>query len=154
MATFVPQEFNSAWSGTLLTLLNQRAETLLREMEKIPGVQSAFICNMRGTALTLWYITPLDRVTANRLGESVASLMSAFPGHTFEEIEMQFEDRLVYVRTLGYARLVVIGTRNVSRALLRMTCNVAAVPFQSDKELQKNLSPTRDVGMRLGAASA
>jgi predicted regulator of Ras-like GTPase activity (Roadblock/LC7/MglB family) len=152
MATLVPQEFNAEWGGALLGLLNRRAEALLREMEKVPGVQSAFVCDARGTALVLWYITPLDRETASRVGVSVVNLMNAFSGHTFDEIDLRFEDRLVYARTLGNAFLVVVSAREVNRALLRMTCNVAAAPFLADKELQRNLSPTTrlDIGMRFG----
>jgi|GEM_PF-978836 hypothetical protein len=152
MATLVPQEFTAEWSGALLALLNRRAEALLREMEKIPGAQSAFVCDARGNALVLWYTTPLTRETASRVGERVVNLFNAFPGKTFEEVEMRFDDRWLYARTLGNAFLVVVCTRDVNRALVRMTCNVAAVPFQTDKELQKNLLPhTRlDVGMRFG----
>lgn len=154
MATLVPQEFTAEWGGALLAQLNKRAETLLREMDKVPDVQCAFICDARGNALVLWYtIPPITREAASRVGACMVNLWKAFPGHIFEEIEMHFEDRWLYARTLGNAFLVVVCTRDVNRALLRMTCNVAAVPFQADKELQKNLSARPDIGMRLGMGS-
>lgn len=150
MATLVPQEFNAEWSGALLALLNRRAEALLREMDKVPGVQSAFVCDGRGNALVLWYNVPITRETASRVGGCIANLWTAFSGHTFEEIEMRFEDRWLYARTLGNAFLVVVCTRETNRALLRMTCNVAAAPFLADKELQRNFVARPDIGMRFG----
>lgn len=150
MATLVPQEFNAEWGGALLALLNRRAETLLREMDKVPGVQSAFVCDSRGNALVLWYNVPITRETASRVGGCIANLWSAFAGHTFEELELRFDDRGVYARTLGNAFLVVVCMHTVNRALLRMTCNVAAAPFQADKDLQRNLSARPDIGMRFG----
>lgn len=153
MATLVPQEFTPEWSGALLVTLNKRAEALLREMDKVPGVQSAFVCDTRGTALVLWYNVPITRETASRIGGCVANLWNAFSGHTFEEIELRFDDRWVYARTLGNAFLVVVCTREVNRALLRMTCNVAAAPFQADKELQSNLSPQPRIDLRFGMGS-
>lgn len=150
MATLIPQEFTPEWGGALLAQLNKRAEALLREMEKVPGVQSAFVCDLRGNALVLWYTVPITRETASRVGGCVANVWTAFPGHTFEEIEMRFDDRWVYARTLGNAFLVVVCAREVNRALLRMTCNVAAAPFQADKELQRNLSSKPDIGMHFG----
>lgn len=150
MATLVPHEFNAEWGGALLALLNRRAAALLREMDQVPGVQSAFICDGRGNALVLWYNVPITRETASRVGGCVVNLWTAFPGHTFEEIEMRFEDRGLYARRLGNAFLVVVYTRETNRALLRMTCNVAAAPFLADKELQRNFVARPYIGMHFG----
>lgn len=153
MAPTIIQEPNAVWSGNRLTLLNKRAWTLLQEMDKLTGAHAACICDSRGTALALWYNqVELARTTVDRVGACVANVFAAFPGHAFREIEMAYEDRLVYARMLGNAFLVVVCAPNTSLALVRMTCNVAAAPFEADKELQGYLSAgaRADIGMRLG----
>ncbi|MBM3127739.1 MAG: hypothetical protein FJ009_03790 [Chloroflexi bacterium] len=154
MAPTIIQEPTAYWSGTRLTNLNRRTFTLLQEMDRLTGAQRALICDPRGTPLAIWHLEafPLSREEAGRVGACLANLFAAFQGHTFREIEIAFEDRLVYARTLGNAFLAVVCARDTALSLVRMTCNVAAAPFETDKELQSNLSPGQktDIGMRLG----
>lgn len=153
MAQTILQEPNAVWSGGRLTLLNKRTWTLLQEMEKLAGAQMACVCDLRGAALALWYANEeFTRATADRVGECVANLLTAFPGHSFREIELRYEDRLVYARTIGSAFMVVVCAPDTSLALVRMTCNVAVAPFETDAELQRYLAvpPRVDIGMRLG----
>lgn len=153
MAPTILQEPNAMWSGARLTLLNKRVGALLQEMDKLSGAQVAWVCDVRGTTLALWYATTaLPRATTDRVSACLANLFAAFPPHSFREIEILFEDRLVYGRTLGKAWLAVVCAPNTSLALIRMTCNVAAVPFETDKELQGYLgsTPKPNIEMRLG----
>jgi predicted regulator of Ras-like GTPase activity (Roadblock/LC7/MglB family) len=151
MAPIILQEPSSEWGGARLAALNRQSEAVLKEMERLPGAQSAFVCDLRGTALALWYTSPLSRETASRIGGCIANLFTAFQGHKFNEIEILFADRRVYARTLGNAFLTVVCAPSTSLSLIRMTCNVAAAPFETDKELQGYLARGKiDIGMRLG----
>ncbi len=150
MAPIILQEPSSEWGGTRLIIVNKHTEAVLKEMERLPGAQSAFVCDLRGTALALWYTSPLSRETASRIGGCIANLFTAFQGHKFNEIEILFADRRVYARTLGNAFLVVICTPETSLSLVRMACNVAAAPFEADRELQKSLSPDLQSETRWG----
>lgn len=152
MAPTILQEPQGIWSGARLTLLNKRAWALLQEMDKLPGAQVAFLCDARGAVLAVWYTTEVARATAERVGACIANLFTAFAGHSFREIEILFGDRLVYARTLGNAFLAIVCAPNTSLSLVRMTCNVAAAPFETDKELQGHLASGQkvDIGIRLG----
>jgi predicted regulator of Ras-like GTPase activity (Roadblock/LC7/MglB family) len=139
MATTILQESNSFWYDARLTSLNKRAFALLQEMDQVPGAQHAFICDRRGTTLATWVTGELARETLDRVGACVAAIFTTFGKHSFSEIEFQFEDRLMYVRTLGNAFIAVVSARGANLALLRMTLNVAGAPFEADKDLQRYL---------------
>lgn len=149
MAPIMLQEPSTEWPGARLAVLNKHTEAVLKEMEHLPGAQSAFVCDLRGTALAMWYTTALTRETASRIGGCISNVLTAFQGHTFNEIEILFADRRMYVRTLGNAFLVVVYTPETSLSLVRIACNVAAAPFESDKELQKYLASSQQAEVRL-----
>jgi predicted regulator of Ras-like GTPase activity (Roadblock/LC7/MglB family) len=142
----------ASWSSTSYIAFNERTGVLFKGLEQSIGLQKAFLCDTRGNARAICATDALPRETYDRIGACVANLFAAFQGHTFREIEIHFEDRLVYARTLGNAFLAIVCARDTNLALLRMACNVAAAPLEADKDLQKNLivNPKSDIGMRLG----
>ena len=140
VATMVYQAANAYWNGTRLTNLNKRANALLQELEQVPGVQHAVICDLRGSMLVARVSGELTRDTLDTVGSNVVTLRAAFAGHSFNSIEFQFEDRLMYVRTLGNAFIAIVTERGLNLALLRMSLNVAAAAFEADKNLQHNLT--------------
>jgi predicted regulator of Ras-like GTPase activity (Roadblock/LC7/MglB family) len=140
MASTVYQAPNSFWSGARLTNLNKRCLVLLKEIEQVPGVRHAVICDLRGSMLVARVSGELTRDTLDTVGSNVVTLLATFAGHSFNSIEFQFENRLMYVRTLGNALIAIVCERGSNLALLRMSLNVAAAAFEADKDLQHNLT--------------
>ncbi len=139
MATLIKQELTPAWNGTRLINLNERTEALLREVEQVAGLQSAFVCDSRGAILGAWVTGKDDPNVFDRVGVCLAESFAALNANEFHEIELRFANRILYTRNLGNAFVAVLIALDTNLALLRITLNVAVVPFESDTILQNNL---------------
>lgn len=140
MATLIKQELSSAWSGVRLIRLNEECAALLTELEKISGVQTAFICDNHGKVLGALATTTFDRGIYNTIGAHLARIIAALQVRSgCKDLEVRFEQRIVYAREMGNAFVVVVMTPGTSLSMLRMTLNVSASRFETNPDLQTNL---------------
>lgn len=150
MATLIKQELSSAWSGVRLIHLNEECAALLSELGKIPGIQTAFICDNHGKVLGALSTATFDRGIYNTVGANLARIIAALQTRSgCKDLELRFEQRIVYAREMGNAFVVVVMAPGTSLSMLRMTLNVSAGRFEADPDLQTNLKNTAPV--RAGA---
>jgi predicted regulator of Ras-like GTPase activity (Roadblock/LC7/MglB family) len=158
MATLIKQELSAAWSGVRLIRLNEECAALLTELEKIPGVQTAFICDNHGKVLGALSTATFDRGIYNTVGANLARIIAAFQARGGgKDFELRFEQKIVCAREMGNAFVVVVMTPGTSLSLLRMTLNVSASRFEADPELQtnlKNAAPLRAGALTQNSMSA
>ena len=145
MATVLKQELSSTWNGVRLINLNERCGNLVREMEKVPGVQTVCVHDNRGRVLGALFTGDFDKGDYNRVGTEIAQCLAAFQARTgCRDLELAFEKKLIYTRDLGNAFFTAYCSPTVSLSMLRMTANVAALAFETDPDLQKNLKNAAD----------
>jgi predicted regulator of Ras-like GTPase activity (Roadblock/LC7/MglB family) len=140
VANTMSQAPNSFWSGQRLATLLKRSNALLKEIEQVPHIQQAILFDQRGALLAARVNDALTRESVDRIGASVSTIIAAFPERAFTGIEIGYEGGLLFVRKLGHAFIAVVTADDSNLAMLRMTLNVAAEPFESDKDLQNNLA--------------
>jgi len=141
MATLIKQELTATWSGVRLIRLNEQVGTLLNEIDHVPNVLSACVCDNRGKLLGALVNGAWDAGEFNLAGVAIAQCFAAFQSKTeCRDLEFRFEKKWLYARELGNAFVVVFYPPEMNLALLRMTLNVAAATFAADPELQKHLT--------------
>ncbi|MBI5033128.1 MAG: hypothetical protein HZB51_21625 [Chloroflexi bacterium] len=140
MATIIKQELSPSWNGVRLINLNERVGNLLREIEKVPGVQAAGVFDNHGQFLGTLTSGAIDKGEYNKVGASIAQCFAAFQAkNECRDLEFRFEKKWLYSREIGDAFVVVFCAPKVNFSMLRMTLNVAAVEFINDPDLQKSL---------------
>ena len=139
MATLIKHGLTPTWNGIRLINLNERTEALLREVEQVAGLHSAFVCDSRGAILGALVTGTDDPNIFDRVGVCLAESFAALDANEFREIELRFANRILYTRHLGNAFIAALIALDTNMALLRITLNVAIVPFESDTVLQNNL---------------
>ena len=166
MATLVKEELGPYWAGARLVHLNERCTLLLNEVEKVNGVQSAFVCDNHGRVVGALVGGPADvanyavkvkRVT-DRMGQAIAECFAAMETrHKCKDLEFYFDQKVLLARDLGNAFIAVILAAGATLSMLRMTLNVAGLEFASDAELQgslKQAAASRNVSLSPDAMDA
>jgi hypothetical protein len=114
---------------------------LLAQCHTTAGVIGSFVFDNYGMRLGAYVDEGIGAEETHRVGLNLAQMLAALETLKFTAKEMQinFSRHSLYVRALGNAFGVILCNQNVNWSLLRMTVNVAAKPFETDRDLQRNL---------------
>lgn len=148
MATLITPQPSKNWNGGTLARLLQQTGAVLKQVEAIPGVKSALVCDNHGALLAAWMAEVLERSALEEAGLYVAQVLAGLEVHGDKpkEMEIHFERASILARDLGNAFEAIWCAPTANAAMLRMAMNVAAAPFEKDGELQnalRNAAPAR-----------
>ncbi len=126
------------WNGPRLRRLSPQLSAFFSQIEKLAGMQSACVCDNHGELLGAIGPTALDNAVYTRLGQLMCQLLAVLEtqGRKPKELDLLLDHQAVLVRDLGNAFVMVLCVPQLDRALLRLTLNVAALPFEKDADLQ------------------
>lgn len=141
MATLVEKERSEKWRGFPLRDLNAANRALLQALQNVAGIAQILICDNRGEMLGALINGAFDQKRAHQIGAQIAQMYAALEarGKKSRDLELRLARGNLLARDLGHAFVVVIGAPNVDWALLRMSLNVAAAPYEKNAALQNIL---------------
>lgn len=141
MAILVRHEQSIHWRGADLARLNSRAAAVTGQIISVPGVLACLVYDNSGERLGASLNDEYDLEEWRNAGTILAQLLAAAgtAGAGVREMEFRSAGRALYVRSLGNAFCAALCTIDVNWAMLRMSVNVAASPFESDGDLQRAL---------------
>ncbi|MCI0477805.1 MAG: hypothetical protein L0Y55_16300 [Anaerolineales bacterium] len=146
---FIPKERNKVWRGFALRDLNEANGIFLDAAHEIRGVQETLIGDRTGELLGAYVGANWDKPKASALVAQVARLLhEAEQGRApAREVEARSPQGGLFVRGLGNAFAVFICAPTVDWAMMRMTVNVAATPYETNPLLQNYLNAARETQM-------
>ncbi len=141
MANIVTQEASSAWSGGRLLRLKERCQGVLEQLAQVPGVDGACLCDNHGAVVGMLLPAGWNRRLFERIGLALCQCWAAMHARwPLKGCEVRFEGKVVVARDLGNALAVAVCGPDANLPILRMALNVAANPFETDAELQRDLA--------------
>ena len=110
----------------------------LAKIKTLAGVNATFICDNRGEVIASVVSGGLDTATLTGIGREVTLIMAAAraAGEAMGELDVQYEEAWLVMRTLTHAVLVVLCDPLVDIAMLRLVLDVETARFKGDKEIQ------------------
>lgn len=141
MPILVRQGQSYDWRGADLARLNSRAAALTGQILLVPGVLASIVYDNNGERLGASLNDEYNLDEWRNAGLVLAQMLAAseIAAAGMREMELHSAGRDLYVRSLGNAFCATLCRIDVNWAMLRMTVNVAASPFETDGELQRAL---------------
>ncbi len=141
MPILIRHEQSNTWRGAELARLNSRTAAATGQIASVPGVLACIVYDNSGERLGASLNDKYNLDEWKTAGSVLAQMLAAAgtAGAGVREMELRSAGRSLYVRTFGNAFCVTLCRVDVNWSMLRMTVNVAASPFESDRELQRAL---------------
>ncbi len=115
-------------------------ETVLAEINGVPGVRGSFICDGHGEMIVSAVATGLN-AALDGVGREVTQALAALEmvGEAKSELDFAYSRMRVLVQSLGKAVLIVLCEPEVDISLLRLTVNVVTTRLKGQSEIQAQL---------------